>query len=63
MKTLALLVCTSFIGMCAVANLSAETQPADVERYGPYPANYKEIVMKWLETQLIDPASARIEWI
>ena len=62
MKTLALLVCTSFMGMCAVGSLSAETQPAEAERYGPYPANYKEIVMKWLETQLIDPASARIEW-
>jgi len=48
--------------MCAIGSLSAETQPADAERYGLYPANYKEIVMKWLETQLIDPASARIEW-
>ena len=63
MKTLALLVCTSFMAVCAVGNLCAETQPADTERYGPYPANYKEIVTKWLETQLIDPASARIEWI
>jgi hypothetical protein len=62
MKTPVLLVCTSFMGMCAAGNLSAETQPADSERYGPYPANYKEIVMKWLDTQLIDPASARIEW-
>jgi hypothetical protein len=62
MKTLALLGCASSMAMCTVGTLSAETQPADAERYGPYPANYKEIVMKWLETQLIDPASARIEW-
>jgi hypothetical protein len=27
------------------------------------PTNYKEIVMKWLEQQLVDPASARIEWV
>src|SRR6266542_1498831 len=40
----------------------AETKPADTERYGPYPTNYKEIVMKWLETQLIDAESARVEW-
>jgi hypothetical protein len=40
----------------------AETETADVARYGPYPTNYKEIIMKWLETQLIDAASARIEW-
>ncbi|MEY2479440.1 MAG: hypothetical protein QOI04_367 [Verrucomicrobiota bacterium] len=24
--------------------------------------NYKEIVMKWLDTQLLDASSARIEW-
>jgi hypothetical protein len=62
MKMLALLICTSFMAMCAVGSLSAETQPADADLYGPYPANYKEIVMKWLETQLVDPESARIEW-
>ena len=62
MKTLALLACTSFMGICAVGDLSAQTQPADVERYGPYPTHYKEIVTNWLQTQLIDPASARIEW-
>jgi hypothetical protein len=50
------------MGTCAVGNLCAETQPADAERYGPYPTNYKEIVMKWLNTQLIDAPSARIEW-
>jgi hypothetical protein len=36
--------------------------PADAVRYGPYPTNYKEIIMKWLDTQLIDAGSARIEW-
>ena len=50
------------MGVCAFRNLSAETKPADTERYGPYPTNYQEIVMKWLETQLIDAESARIEW-
>ena len=62
MKELVALVCASFMGICALGNLCAETQPADAERYGPYPTNYKEIVMKWLDTQLIDAASARIEW-
>jgi hypothetical protein len=62
MKMLVLLVCASFMGMCVTGNLSAETQPADETRYGPYPANYKEIVMKWLDKQLIDATSARIEW-
>jgi hypothetical protein len=63
MKKLVSLVCVFFMGTCALGNLSAETQPAaDPERYGPYPTNYKEIVMKWLDTQLIDAGSARIEW-
>jgi hypothetical protein len=62
MKKLVSLVCVSFMGMCTLGNLGAETQPADKERYGPYPTNYKEIVMKWLDTQLIDAGSARIEW-
>ena len=38
-----------------------ETQ-GDAARCGPYPTNYKDIVMQWLNKQLIDPTSARIEW-
>ncbi len=62
MKAPVLLICTLLVGMCAVRNLGADTKPADTERYGLYPTNYKEIVTKWLETQLIDAESARIEW-
>ena len=63
MKKLVSLVCVSFMGMCAVGNLCAQTpQPTDTERYGQYPMNFKEIVMKWLDTQLLDATSARIEW-
>src|SRR5229473_80516 len=46
-----------------VGNLFGQGQqpsPADPALYGPYPTNYKEIVMKWLEDQLIDVGSARI---
>jgi hypothetical protein len=35
---------------------------ADAKLYGEYPKNYKEIILKWLETKLADPASANIEW-
>lgn len=61
MRTLALFL---FIcGMNASLKLSAETPPpADAALCGPYPNNYQEIVTKWLETQLVDAASARIEW-
>ncbi len=62
MKAPVLLFCTLLVGLCAVWNLSAETKPADTQPYGPYPTNYKEIVTKWLETQLIDAESAHIEW-
>jgi hypothetical protein len=62
MKAPVLLTCTLLVGVCAVRNLSADNKSADTERYGPYPTNYKEIVTKWLETQLIDAESAHIEW-
>src|SRR5207248_5515697 len=49
--------------MCITLALQAIAEAqADTERYGPYPANYKEIVTQWLNKQLIDPDSARIEW-
>jgi len=49
-----------------IGDLPAQGQqpsPADPALYGPYPTNYKEIVMKWLGDQLIDAGSARIEWL
>src|SRR5216683_1238826 len=60
MKTLALLACVLL--MSTAPQLFAENPSLDASLCGPYPTNYKEIVMKWLETQLIDAASARIEW-
>ncbi len=56
------LICALALGMTFVASLDAQTPSADTARYGPYPTYYKEIVMQWLNTQLIDPDSARIEW-
>jgi hypothetical protein len=60
MKVFALFL--SVLSVSAVLRVAAETTPADLTRYGPYPTNYKEIVTKWLETQLLDASSARIEW-
>jgi hypothetical protein len=56
------LICALAIGMTFVASLNAQTPSADTARYGPYPTYYKEIIMVWLNKQLIDPESARIEW-
>ena len=61
MKSPVLPVCTLLM-LCAVWSLSAQTNPADTEQCGSYPANYKEIAMKWLETELIDSESAKVEW-
>src|SRR5690242_2609029 len=46
----------------SAACIRGQTPAPDPERYGQYPTNYKEIVMKWLDAQLIDSGSARIEW-
>lgn len=56
------LICALALGMIFAGSLNAQTPAADAARYGPYPTLYKEIVMQWLNTQLIDPDSARIEW-
>ena len=60
MKSLALPAC--ILLMSTAAHVMAENLSPDPSLCGPYPTNYKEIVNKWLETQLIDAASARIEW-
>jgi hypothetical protein len=39
-----------------------QTSPADPALYGAYPTNYKEIVMGFLNQQLLDVNSARVEW-
>jgi hypothetical protein len=59
-KTLALLF--SVLLLSTGPELCAETPPPDPSLCGKYPSNYKEIVMQWLQTQLIDADSARIEW-
>jgi hypothetical protein len=56
------LICALAAGMISVVSLNAQSPSPDTARYGPYPANYQEIIMQWLNKQLIDPDSARIEW-
>jgi hypothetical protein len=50
------------LGMIFVGSLNAQTPTPDAARYGIYPVGYKDIIMQWLNKQLIDPDSARIEW-
>jgi hypothetical protein len=57
------LICALALGLIFVGSLNGQTPPSvDTARYGPYPTNYKELIMQWLNKQLIDPDSARIEW-
>src|SRR5215472_10473245 len=56
------LICAAAVGMSFPSSLKAQTPSADTARYGPYPTNYKELIVQWLNKQLIDPDSARIEW-
>jgi hypothetical protein len=56
------LICALALGMIFAGSLNAQTPSPDTARYGPYPTNYKELIMQWLNKQLIDPDSARIEW-
>jgi hypothetical protein len=54
----------SFVSAIAITTAFAQSPSptASSPAYGTYPANYKEIVLKWLDTQLLDASSARIEW-
>lgn len=41
----------------------APARAADTKVFGEYPIAYKEIITRWMETRLVDPASAVFEWI
>jgi hypothetical protein len=56
------LICAMAAELGGVSSLNAQTPSPDTARYGPYPTNYRTVVMVWLNKQLIDPDSARIEW-
>jgi hypothetical protein len=64
MKAVALLL---VLGFCAVGGLFAQTGTlevgADPKLHGPFPTNYQQIITTWLQDALIDPATARIEWL
>jgi hypothetical protein len=56
------LICALAVATIFISNSNAQTPSADTAHYGPYPTNYKDIIVQWLNKQLIDPDSARIEW-
>jgi hypothetical protein len=46
-----------------VANFAQQNVPAPNAVYGAYPAQYKEIITDWLNTNLRDPRSADIKFL
>jgi hypothetical protein len=61
MKRFALLLCLSFVGM-SVLPIDAQSPAPDTSPCGPYPKLYKEIVWNWMQKNLVDAGSAKIEW-
>ncbi len=41
----------------------AQKLPPPNAVYGAYPAEYKEIITKWLNSSLVDPNSVKIKWL
>ena len=62
MKVSALILSAALAGLASITAVHAQTPSPDPARYGQYPIGYKEIVTKWLETKLLDPSSAQIDW-
>jgi hypothetical protein len=63
MKTVAVLFLLVFAASSAVAAETTEIDViADPAVYGAYPKKYKEIIINWLATKLVDFASSHIEW-
>ena len=56
------LVLCSFPAAGAETEIPVVPETTDAKTYGVYPIAYKEIVAKWMEERLVDPASAVYEW-
>jgi hypothetical protein len=39
------------------------TPPPESDIYGAFPDNYEQIITAWLNTSLVDPASAQVKWL
>ncbi len=64
MKKAILLVCCVVFAAIASAQNEIQILPAtgDPKVFGEFPLAYKEITTRWLETKLLDAASAMIDW-
>jgi hypothetical protein len=51
----------AWICLCVTVLRAADPTP-DSSPCGPFPKLYKEIVWTWMQKNLVDPESAKIEW-
>jgi hypothetical protein len=61
MMRAAIVVSFCFLGAMGVL-LAADDVPADPSLCGPFPKLYKEIIWNWMQTNLVDANSAKMEW-
>jgi hypothetical protein len=67
MRNIATLLLSGCIAFATIAGALAQNDPTpsptpDPKVYGEYPTEWKQIVNRWLETKLVDPTSAVIDW-
>jgi hypothetical protein len=61
MKRVAAVLCLLTFGLGPV-RLPAENPPPDASLCGPFPKLYKEIIWNWMQANLVDAESAKIDW-
>lgn len=60
MRVVAVIASAWLVGVLGVA--AADPAP-DASACGPFPKIYREITWNWLQKNLVDPDSAKIEWL
>ena len=64
MKRALLLIVLAFSAVTLLPGQTGTMEvAADPALHGAYPKEYQEIIRNWLQTALVDPASAQIEFI
>ena len=63
-RAIGILLCSAALLLGSIPLRAQTPAPAAAQEktYGVYPIAYRELITRWLGEQLIDPASAQIEW-
>lgn len=55
-------VILALLALLPVVALAQSPPPVSAD-YGAYPANYRELITAWLDSNLVDPNDVKIEWL